>query len=262
MIREANLSNSKFNAIRFFLPLFLILCAAKIAPAGQGTGGESVLLGHVRIFPKPSSFFLASHVSEGDSAGSLPDSTKLQESPKRSEEESSPVIQALETQLLEKSPTGALFRSLALPGWGQIYTRNYIRATIYGTGEVIFIGAICNFWSLTNKHRERFEFAQKYSRGDFLHTSGVTILPHSTQFQFPEVPQEQKEFDLYQRFQDKRNFYLWITATWVFVSMFDAYVDAHLYNFDELSEEEVAIDFRIEDRDADKICKLTITKKF
>ena len=260
MVGEIKLSRLKFNGIRLLLPLVLVSCGTELALTGQATSENSALGSHrSRFIKRP---FFAFHAAGGESLETLPDSTRLPETPEKSEAKNSPVIPALETQLQEKSPTGALFRSLALPGWGQVYTRNYIRATLYGIGEVIFIGAVCNFWSLTNKHRERFEFAQKYSRGDFLHTSGVTILPRGTQFQVPEIPQEQKEFDLYQRFQDKRNFYLWITATWVFVSMFDAYVDAHLYNFDKLSEEEVTIDFRIEDRDADEFCKLTITKKF
>jgi hypothetical protein len=260
VVGEIKLSGLKFNGIRLLLTLFLISCGAESAPAAQATSENTALRSYPSIFIKRP--LLAFHPTAAESLEILPDSTRLQETPEKSEAKSSAVIPALETQLLEKSPTGALFRSLALPGWGQIYTRNYIRAAIYGSGEVILIGAICNFWSLSNKHRERFEFAQKYSRGDFLHTSGVTILPHGTQLQVPEVPQERKEFDLYQRFQDKRNFYLWITATWVFISMFDAYVDAHLYNFDKLSEEQVTIDFRIEDRNADKVCELKITKKF
>ena len=36
----------------------------------------------------------------------------------------------------------------------------------------------------------------------------------------------------YMLFSPYRNLYLWITAGIVFLSMFDAYVDAHLYNFD------------------------------
>jgi len=258
----------KFNGIGLLLPLFLILCGVRPAPAEPALCENIAPQSHRDIFAGRPGFFIAFYATEAESLETPPDSAAPQEKLKRGTEKSSPLIPSLETSssletpLLGKSPTGALLRSLALPGWGQIYTRSYIRGAIYGVGEVIFIGAICNFWRLTDEHQERFEFAREYNRGDFVHTSGVTILPHSSQFQLPEIPQEQEEFDLYQRFQDKRNFYLWITATWVFVSMFDAYAGAHLYNFDRLSEEQLAIDFRIEDQDNEKTCKLTITKSF
>ncbi len=41
------------------------------------------------------------------------------------------------------------------------------------------------------------------------------------------------EFNLYQESRDKRNVFLWLGALTVFVSMFDAYVDAHFADFDK-----------------------------
>ena len=44
-------------------------------------------------------------------------------------------------------------------------------------------------------------------------------------------------FRSFQLHEDNRNAYLWFLAGAVFVSMWDAYVDAHLYNFDQQRKE-------------------------
>jgi len=43
----------------------------------------------------------------------------------------------IENNSLRKSPTGAIFRSLVLPGWGQIYVENYWKAPIFAAGAGI-----------------------------------------------------------------------------------------------------------------------------
>ncbi len=111
-----------------------------------------------------------------------------------------------DTSLERKSPMGALLRSVAFPGWGQFYNRKYFKGVVVFGAETTFITLAAIEWSRMNKHRRNFEN--------------------------PDHPDREWEFELFQFYEDRRNLFLWITAGIVFLSMFDAYVDAHLYNFD------------------------------
>lgn len=111
-----------------------------------------------------------------------------------------------DTSLERKSPMGALLRSVAFPGWGQFYNREYFKAVAVFGAETTFITLAAIEWTRMNKHRRNFEN--------------------------PDYPDRQWEFEQFQFYEDRRNLFLWITAGIVFLSMFDAYVDAHLYNFD------------------------------
>ena len=95
-----------------------------------------------------------------------------------------------------KSPTGALIRSALFPGWGQFYTERYIKSGLI-----------------------------------FCLESGLII---------SALVQDKKAKDAYQTDYaeyldrlDRRNGYLWWTAGVIVFSMIDAYVDAHLFGFDE-----------------------------
>lgn len=105
-------------------------------------------------------------------------------------------------------PTGALIRSALLPGWGQIYNRKYLKAAFYGGLEIYFLIGIRENWKEMNLHQE-----------NFLHTNDPVF--------------KSAEFDLYQDSRDRRNVFLWLGALTIFVSMFDAYVDAHFADFDK-----------------------------
>ena len=109
--------------------------------------------------------------------------------------------------LKEKSPTGALLRSVAFPGWGQFYNRKYFKSVAVFGAETTFITLAAIEWGRMNKHKKNF--------------------------QNPDYPDRYWEFEQFQFYEDRRNLFLWITAGIVFLSMFDAYVDAHLYNFDK-----------------------------
>jgi hypothetical protein len=111
-----------------------------------------------------------------------------------------------DTALEKKSPTGALLRSVAFPGWGQFYNRKYFKSAVVFGAETTFITLAVIEWGRMNKHKKNF--------------------------QNPDHPDRYWEFEQFEFYEDQRNLYLWITAGIVFLSMFDAYVDAHLYNFD------------------------------
>lgn len=95
-----------------------------------------------------------------------------------------------------KSSTGAVFRSLVVPGWGQFYNESYVKAVAFAgiEGSLIF--------SASHQHDQmkRFEKAGDFSRERFYRSS--------------------------------RNRLLWWLAGTALLSMGDAYVDAQLYGLD------------------------------
>ncbi|HEX7402064.1 MAG TPA: DUF5683 domain-containing protein [candidate division Zixibacteria bacterium] len=109
----------------------------------------------------------------------------------------------------KKSPTGALLRSVVFPGGGQFYNHKYLKGLVVFGTETTFITLAAIEWSRANTHKKNF--------------------------QNPNYPYSERlwEFEQYQFYEDRRNLFLWITAGVVFLSMFDAYVDAQLYNFDK-----------------------------
>jgi hypothetical protein len=122
-----------------------------------------------------------------------------------------------DTTLERKSPTGALLRSVAIPGWGQFYNRKYFKSVVVFGAETTFITLAAIEWGRMNKHKKNFEN--------------------------PNHPDRFWEFEQFEFYEDQRNLYLWVTAGIIFLSMFDAYVDAHLYNFDREKVRDLSISF-------------------
>jgi hypothetical protein len=118
-------------------------------------------------------------------------------------------IPPADTSLKHKSPTGALFRSVAFPGWGQFYNGKYFKSLVVFGTETTFITLAVIEWGRRNEHKRNFEH-----------------LPQNH-------PDKAWEFEQFRFYEDRRNLFLWITTGIVFLSMFDAYVDAQLYNFDK-----------------------------
>lgn len=102
-------------------------------------------------------------------------------------------------------PTVTMFKSMLVPGWGQITNKSYIKAALAIGLEAWFIsGAIVN-GSRMNQALDDFH-------------ADPTDLNH---------------FYDYQYYQGMRSDFLWALGITIFVSMFDAYVDAHLRPYDE-----------------------------
>ncbi len=106
------------------------------------------------------------------------------------------------------NPTGALVRSAVLPGWGQFYNHRYIKGTIIAGGESYLIYGIYTYWKDANRHKTNFE-------------------------QSSDPVYKASEFTKYSNSRDSRNLRLWIIAATIFYSMFDAYVDAQLSDFNQ-----------------------------
>lgn len=96
-----------------------------------------------------------------------------------------------------KSPTGAMLRSLAVPGWGQWYNGKKFKAVLLAGGE---IGLVTDAVILN----------QLAARSDNL---------------------QDRVF-----YRDNRSLAIWWLAAVMLYAMADAYVDAHLHGFDESME--------------------------
>jgi len=123
-------------------------------------------------------------------------------------------------------PTGALIRSAIIPGWGQLYNRKYIKYVIYSGLELFFVNEARKYWIKMDNNQRNFQ-----------NPAGMTSLiggfrdcsPTDYQFYQADPDYQAKEFYLYEKNRDIRNLNLWLTGLTLFISMFDAYVDAHLY---------------------------------
>jgi hypothetical protein len=106
----------------------------------------------------------------------------------------------LSAQEVEKKPhksaTGAVLRSMVVPGWGQLYNESYVKALAFAAVE----GTLIYSASHQSDQMKRFETANDFRREKF--------------------------------YRNSRNKLLWWLAGTVLLSMGDAYVDAQLYGLD------------------------------
>lgn len=105
---------------------------------------------------------------------------------------------SLKSESFFSSPTGALLKSVAFPGWGQLANGKRQKAAVYFGIESYWIAK-----SLIWRHRAR----TAASLADFSHA------------------------------QDRRNYFYWLTGITVFVSMFDAYTDRYMLTLERTRDE-------------------------
>ncbi|MGQ9705709.1 MAG: DUF5683 domain-containing protein [bacterium] len=113
-----------------------------------------------------------------------------------------------------KTPRGALLRSLVFPGWGQFYNRRWIKGSSILCVETITLLATINRYIIARSYYNSSKNAQG----------------------------EEKE-QLYERYKElirQTELIGWLFALEVVFSMLDAYVDAHLMNYDisDIEQEE------------------------
>jgi hypothetical protein len=110
----------------------------------------------------------------------------------------------------KKSTTGAVFRSLAVPGWGQYYTKSYWKAA----GFLVVEGGL--IWGISYQNDQM----QAYRRSaENYQAAGMTATAN-----------DYRRFEYYRR--DNRNELIWWLVGVTMLSMGDAYVDAQLYGVD------------------------------
>jgi hypothetical protein len=114
-----------------------------------------------------------------------------------------------------QSPTAALFKSMLIPGWGQVGNHAYIKAAVVIGLESVLIGAVVHHIGKTSDAKKPYDAALLTSDADLITTT----------------------FGVYDTAKNKRNQYYWMTGAFIFISMFDAYVDAHLARFPKRQKE-------------------------
>ena len=137
-----------------------------------------------------------------------------------------------------RSPTGALFRSVAFPGWGQFYNKKYLKAALVFLGEGSLIAGAVVEWTRMNEHKKNFE-----------------ALPDTNLL-------KTFEFNQYQYHKDNRNLFLWWTAGVIFISMWDAYADAQLSSFEKEERQEAKWGFIPETQISTREIKLVLNYRF
>ncbi|PKK83929.1 MAG: hypothetical protein CVT49_05755 [candidate division Zixibacteria bacterium HGW-Zixibacteria-1] len=111
-----------------------------------------------------------------------------------------------DTTIKYQNPTTALFKSMFVPGLGQIGNRKYIKAGVIIALESSLIAGLVHYADKTSNAKDAFDAAT-------------------------DLTERTRLFQEYRIAKDDRNRFSWYTATVIFLSMFDAYVDAHLARF-------------------------------
>lgn len=106
------------------------------------------------------------------------------------------------------SPTLTMFKSVVFPGWGQWSNRKYVKAGVVFAVESYFLVKYVHFARKASDCRDRWQ-----------------AVPDA------DTTARVETFDQYAEYRDSRNSNLWGVVVTVFLSMFDAYVDAHLRDF-------------------------------
>lgn len=114
-----------------------------------------------------------------------------------------------ETFVMTKSPMGAVLRSAVLPGWGQAYNQSYWKIPVIAG----FLGYYVYGWVRNNNNYE--DYRDLYSQS------------------LNESEEGNAKYLRYREFyKDQRDqFAVWFGIAY-FLNLVDAYVDAHLFDFD------------------------------
>jgi hypothetical protein len=127
---------------------------------------------------------------------------------------------------MQKSPTGAIWRSLVLPGWGQYYVESYWKAPIFA-GAAIFMGyRVGYFHSNFTDHSGKVDGLQKEL--DRLKAEDPNN-PMIFEIENRTLPVEKNRREYYRDNRDMSAFYL--LGIYALATV-DAYVGAHLFDFD------------------------------
>ncbi len=114
---------------------------------------------------------------------------------------------------MTKSPMGAIWRSLVLPGWGQFYVESYWKIPIFSGGVIAstyFIIDNQNKYSKKQKEIDDYLAIDENNFGDNIHT----------------VLKNQREV-----YRDNRDISIFVLAGFYIVAAVDSYVGAHLFDF-------------------------------
>lgn len=130
----------------------------------------------------------------------------------QTEPDSSSAVQTEEGFQMTKSPWGAVGRSAILPGWGQFYNESYWKIpVVWG-----FLGYYTYGWISSNDDYRHYQDLYKASlKEDYTGNVSSAVLL------------EEREF-----YRDQRDMFAVYFGLAYFLNLVDAYVDAHLFDFD------------------------------
>ncbi len=126
---------------------------------------------------------------------------------------------ALDAVKYEKNPYRAMLYSTVVPGGGQIYTHGYIKAVVVMGMQGYLINQAISDYNKMDKYHSLMDGSN----------SSIDLYNHQQRNNYRN---------------DLRSDYWWIGTT-MFLSIADAFVDAHLYNF---KAEKSKVHLRFEDR--------------
>ena len=150
------------------------------------------------------------------------------------------------------SPAGAALRSLALPGWGQMYARNPLKAVIYAGLEQGFIYGVYRQHKLFQHYDLTYQnYNSKYQNYNSKYQNYFSIYEYYEEIGNDSLANYNEGLanlnkglaNLNKGFADNneriansykndRNRMMWYLTAALILSMMDAYVEAHLYGFD------------------------------
>jgi hypothetical protein len=112
---------------------------------------------------------------------------------------------------LIQTPTKALFKSMVIPGWGQFGNKKPFKALIFAGMDAWMILSAVHHGKKANDLFDQFESTD-------------------------DLDLRRQYYSMYLSRKDQRNKFTWFAVIISFVSMFDAYVDAHLSGYPEVED--------------------------
>jgi len=111
--------------------------------------------------------------------------------------------------VMSKSPWGAVLRSAILPGWGQFYNESYWKIPVIWGG----IGALAYGW--VDRNKLTVKYRDLYNKSLLESENGKSEYKQLREF-----------------YKDQRDLFAVFMGLAYFLNLVDAYVDAHLFDFD------------------------------
>lgn len=115
-----------------------------------------------------------------------------------------------------KSPRGAMLRSMVIPGWGQYYTENYLKGSLFLVANSAFFSRMLHYNGRYNSARDK--------TANLLLSSD----PDASALELADIERRDA--------RDKRGQSAWFLGLSYAICMIDAYVDASLYKFDDIMD--------------------------
>lgn len=115
---------------------------------------------------------------------------------------------------LSQKPMTGLFKSMFIPGWGQLGNDKKLKAGIMFGIDFWLIASAIHYGSQASDFKAQYD------------STPDTLLQLRRDY-----------YDLYSDRRNERNKYTWFAAILSFYSMFDAYVDAHMSGYPKKKDE-------------------------